>query len=421
MKHTLITETIAYAIHKGCYKKQPLFFCVKFNILPVMILTFFLKLYIVSYERRIFMQKLRLGVIGTGMAWERLHWPAIQQLGDKYEIVALCNRTKQDAENFANTINLNINNVYTDYNELLKREDLDVVDVLVPISENYEVAAAVLKAGKNLIAEKPMAATLEGAKKLLELCRNCNVKVMIAENYRYNEEINKIRDLVSQGKIGEIVYFIQNNVVNFEEEMKKDTFAATEWRQHPNYPGGAFMDAALHDLAAMRHIFGEVDHVYGLGRPQQEDFSPYMSVNVQVLFKNGVIGHYVYYPDGKEMQIPLVGMRIFGTQGEIYLEEKTSGVINIAYNDGHLESIPYTPKQGYYNELLNFYNAMVGTESIIVTPEIEFGDVKMVFDILRSIKTKQIVKVDGSKEEKYMGNNFYLEDYSNPETQYFIH
>ncbi|GAE87097.1 glucose-fructose oxidoreductase [Acetivibrio straminisolvens JCM 21531] len=47
------------------------------------------------------MKKIRLAVIGTGLAWERLHYPAIKELGDKYEIVALCNRTREDAEEFA--------------------------------------------------------------------------------------------------------------------------------------------------------------------------------------------------------------------------------------------------------------------------------------------------------------------------------
>jgi hypothetical protein len=44
--------------------------------------------------------------------------------------------------------------------------------------------------------------------------------------------------------------------------------------------------------------------------------------------------------------------------------------------------------------LLNFYNALNGTESISVTPEIEFGDVKTVFDILDSVKTRRVVYVD---------------------------
>ncbi len=345
------------------------------------------------------MKKIRLAVIGTGLAWERLHYPAISKMIDKYEIVALANRTKSDAEKFAQKINLDIKNVYQDYNEMLKRTDIDAVDILVPIELNYQVSEDVAKAGKDFICEKPLAQNMGEAKRYLELTKKYNVKVMIAENYRYNEENNKIRDIVNQGKIGDVIYFIRNNITCFPCEMDKDTYAGTEWRQHPEYPGGAFLDAALHDLAALRHIFGAVECVQAFGKPQKEDFNPYKSVNTHILFKNGVTGYFTYFPSGKEPQRPLVGFRIFGTKGEIYLEEKSCGVINVAYNDGNSEQIKYTPEMGYYNELLNFYNTLNGTEQISVTPEIEFGDVKMVFDILKSITTREIVFVDGTSEE----------------------
>ena len=340
------------------------------------------------------MEKLKLGVIGIGMAWERLHWPAIQELSDRYEVAAVCNRTKQDAENFANSINLGTENVYQDYRELLERDDLDAVDVLVPIPDNFEIAEAVIKSGKNLIAEKPLAATLEGAQKLVELADKHPIQVMVAENYRYNEENNIIKDIISQGKIGDVIYFIQNNMVDFKEEMKGNTFAATEWRQYPEYKGGTFLDAGIHDIAALRHIFGAVDSVCALGQPQQEPFSPYKSINAQILFRSGVIGQYSYCSHNKELQKPMVGFRIFGTQGEIYLEEKTSGTIYVNYSDGNNEQITYKPGRGYYNELVNFYDGLVGNQQILVTPGKEYGDLKMVFDILSSIETKQPVKVD---------------------------
>jgi len=340
------------------------------------------------------MKQIRLGIIGTGMAWQRLHWPAIQELEGKYEVTALCNRTKKDALDFARSIGLSENKVYEDYSEMLRNENLDAVDVMVPIEENYEAAAAVVQANINLIAEKPLASTLQGAKRLLELHRSHPVNIMVAENYRYNEEINKIRDIINQEKIGDVAYFIFNQYVNFEKEMKKNTFAATEWRQHPEYAGGTFLDAAIHDLAGLRHIFGSVDQVFAMGRPQKEEFSPYRIINSQIKFTNGVIGHYSYYTDGKETQRPLIGLRIFGNKGEIYLEEKTCGTINVSYYDGSSEQIPYQAKRGYYNELLNFYNAMIGNEDITVTPEVEYGDLKMVFDILESIKTNQSITVD---------------------------
>src|SRR5690606_20851452 len=115
------------------------------------------------------MKKIRLGVIGTGMAWERLHYPAISELGDKYEIAALCNRTFKDAENFAKKINLDIKNVYDNLDEMLKRPDIDAVDILVPIEYNYEISEKVARAGKDFICEKPMASNMDDAKKYLEL------------------------------------------------------------------------------------------------------------------------------------------------------------------------------------------------------------------------------------------------------------
>lgn len=348
------------------------------------------------------MKKIRLGVIGTGLAWERLHYPAIQELGDKYEIVALTNRTRKDAEDFARKINLDLKNVYDDYNEMLKRDDLDAVDILVPIQLNYEVSEAVAKAGRHFICEKPLAPDIEQARKFLQLSENYNSLIMIAENYRYDEENNKIKEIIKSGKIGDVVYFIRNNVNCFPCEMTKDTYAGKEWRQHPEFPGGAFLDAALHDIAAMRHIFGEVKCVQAFGKPQKEDFNPYVSVNANILFDSGVIGQYTYFPSGIETQKPLVGFRIFGTRGEIYLEEKNCGVINVTYHNGQAEQVKYTPGRGYYNELLNFYNALNGTEDLVVTPEVEFGDVKMVFDILESVSNRQIVYVDEPETGEYI-------------------
>ncbi|RCX12737.1 putative dehydrogenase [Anaerobacterium chartisolvens] len=346
------------------------------------------------------MQKIRLGVIGTGLAWERLHYPAILELKDKYEIAALSNRTLKDAQEFAKKIGLSPENIYQDYKEMLKRDDIDAVDILVPIEMNYGVSWDVAAAGIDFICEKPLAAKLDDAKKYVELSKKHSLKIMIAENYRYNEENNIIRSIIGSGKIGDVIYFIRNNITCFPCEMSKDTFAGTEWRQHPKFAGGAFLDAALHDIAAMRHIFGDIECVQAFGKPQQEDFNPYVSVNSNILFKNRITGYFSYFPSGMEPQRPLIGFRIFGTKGEIYLEEKNCGTINVAYNNGQSEQVPYTPERGYYNELMNFYNAFNGKEEILVTPEVEFGDVKAVFSIMESVSKQRLVYIEENQSRK---------------------
>lgn len=353
------------------------------------------------------MHKLKVGIIGVGMAFERLHYPAYKQLADHYEIVALCDLNKEKALNWAKQLNLQQDSVYTDFREMLNRGDLDVIDIMVPIELNYEVTEAVAKrvAGqrKGIICEKPLAATLEQAMHARELASKYNIPIMIAENFRYNQEIDIIRDLVRTRRIGNVWYFVQNRVVNFPEDMLKNKFPAKEWRQHPEFSGGAFTDTGVHDLAGLRHIFGPIDSLQAFGRPQTADFAPYAVINVNLLFKSGVTGNFNFFCAGTEMQRPLIGLRIFGTQGMIYLEERDCGTINLAFNDGHQEQIPYEVQKGYYNELLNFYNALIGTEPISVTPEMEFGDFKTVHDVLKSIQEKRIISVD----ESYSYNPVY--------------
>lgn len=347
------------------------------------------------------MGKIRMGIIGTGMAFEKLHYPAYQELKDKFQIVCVCDSDLAKAKNWQEALGLKQEDIYSDYQQMLQRTDIDAFDIMVPIELNYQVLKEVAKAGKPIICEKPLAPTKEQAKAARNLPEKFNVPIMIAENYRYNEEIDIIRDLIRTNEIGDVYYFIQNRVVDFPGDMLKNKFPAKEWRQYPEFPGGAFLDTGVHDMAALRHIFGAIDYVQAMGRKQEEDFAPYSVIQANLQFMNGIIGNYTFFPAGKEMQRPLIGLRIFGTKGMIYLEERDCGTINVAYNNGTSKQIPYQPQRGYYNELLNFYKAATGEEQLSVTPELEYGDAMTIFAVLDSIKEGKNVPVDSKESFAY--------------------
>lgn len=338
-------------------------------------------------------KKIRLGVIGIGLAFERLHYPALQQLTDKYEIIAVCDKDISKAQDFGQSINLASENIYDDFVKLLMRDDLDAVDVLVPIHENFEIAEAVILAKKNLIAEKPFAATPKAASLLIQLKEKHHVTVMVAENFRYDEGNKIIKDTISNGSIGEVMCFIQNTAADFEKDMIGNTFAAKEWRQHPEFMGGIFLDGGIHDIARMRYLFGELDSIYACGRNQDEEYNPYISVNSLIKFKNGVAGQYSFYAQGTELQKPPIGLRIFGTLGEIYYESTSKGVIEIFYKDGKSEQKTFAPSNGYYHELVNFYDALTKDAEIVSTPEKELDDIQSIFDILKSIEHNELIKM----------------------------
>jgi predicted dehydrogenase len=354
------------------------------------------------------MERLKLGVIGAGMAFERLHYPAYQELNKEYQIAAICDVDRAKAMETAQKVGLGESDIYTDFREMVRRDDLQVFDIMVPIGKNFtiaeETAALVSGTKKGIILEKPLGPTPEQAKAAAEIPRKYQVMMMIAENYRYNEETNLIRDLVREGQLGEVDYFICNRAFSLPEDMKQDTYMAREWRQHPDFPGGVFYDGAVHDMAALRHIFGAIDEVAAYGQKKAVSLGQYTVVNAIFRFTSGLTGSYNFYSGGKELQAPLIGLRIMGRNGELYHEDRDSGVINLAFTQRTTKQVAYRPRRGYYNELLNFYKAYLGQETLAVSPEMEYGDARTIFAILESIEHETPVKVDWDDEYSFYAN-----------------
>ncbi|MCL2217432.1 MAG: Gfo/Idh/MocA family oxidoreductase [Defluviitaleaceae bacterium] len=340
------------------------------------------------------MEKIKLGIIGLGLAWERLHAPALARLSDRFEIVAVCDKDMKKASEVAKFLGLPMESAYSDYNALLSRRDIEAVETLVPIRENYEVAVAAITKGKHLVAEKPFASTPEAARNLIRLKDRYDVKVMVAENIRYDEENVLIKYLISGGQIGNPVYFIDNNVMEYREDAEKGGFAQTRWRQQPEFEGGVLLDTGVHHMARLRYLFGDVINVFAHGRPSALSFSPFSCINALLSFPDSVAGHYSFFVTGKETQSPLVGLRIFGTHGEIYLEERHCGFVNITYKDDRPGvAIPYTPGQGYYHELEDFHTALRLGGKIESTPEKALGDIETVFAMLESATANTATRV----------------------------
>jgi predicted dehydrogenase len=343
------------------------------------------------------MERIKLGVIGLGLAWERLHAPALERLKDRYEIVAVCDKDTGKAKSVAQFLGLSEDCAFSDYNKMLARPDIEAVESLVPISGNYETAAAVMRSGKDLIAEKPLASTPKAARELIKLMKQTSVKVMVAENVRYEEQNILIKNLITSGQIGNPIYFIDNHVVEYKQDSENGGFGQTEWRQHPDYEGGVIMDSGVHHVARMRFLFGNAHSVLAQGRPSGLSFSPYSCINSLLTFEENITGHYAFSLVGKETQSPLVGLRIFGTHGEIFLEEPNCGFINLTHKDGRAGvAISYNPGQGYFHELENFHAALRLGAKIESTPEKALGDIETVFAIIESARVGENLNANES-------------------------
>ncbi|HEY8291658.1 MAG TPA: Gfo/Idh/MocA family oxidoreductase, partial [Thermomicrobiales bacterium] len=97
----------------------------------------------------------RLGVIGTGLAVEQLHWPALVRMPERFVIAAFANHSRPKAEHFAGYSGASMAEYHADYHDLLRRDDVEAVLISLPIPLNYQVTRECLAAGKHVICEKP--------------------------------------------------------------------------------------------------------------------------------------------------------------------------------------------------------------------------------------------------------------------------
>ena len=143
-----------------------------------------------------------LGVIGTGSAFRRLHLPVLQKMPEDFRVVALATRTRAKAEQF--TREISGAKVYDDYRALLYRPVVEAVLVAVPIEFGARVFIDAMGAGKHVLAEKPIAATVTEARQILQASKQTSGVIAIAENFRYREDIIKARQVIAAGEIGDV-------------------------------------------------------------------------------------------------------------------------------------------------------------------------------------------------------------------------
>ena len=150
-------------------------------------------------------RRIRLGIVGTGLAIEKLHWPALRQMTDRYEVVAFCNDTRPPAEVFAARADLAMDAYTPDYHELLRRDDVEAVLIALPIPLLYPVTRAALEAGKDVISEKPTGSNLEQGREFLALAEQFpERKVLVGENFFYRDDLRLARSLLDAGAIGRL-------------------------------------------------------------------------------------------------------------------------------------------------------------------------------------------------------------------------
>lgn len=227
-------------------------------------------------------KKLRFGVISASyMATD--HVRGIKA-NSNAGIIAICDLDLEKAGNVASE--LGIPHVYSDYKEMLRREDIDVVIVCTPDQIHCEQTIAAMKAGKDVLCEKPMAMTVQECKDMIKSSRETDRKLMVGQICRYAPAFILVKKLIDNGEIGEL-FFVESEYAHDYSHIP----GVGNWRIDPVKLRHPILGGGCHAVDLLRWIAGNPSEVSAFANRKVLKTWPVDDCTVAILrFPDDVIG-----------------------------------------------------------------------------------------------------------------------------------
>ena len=190
--------------------------------------------------------KIRIGFIGVGNIAQNAIMPAYLKQPD-VEIVAVCDLKEARAREVAERHG--IPHVYTDFNEMVKRDDIDAISVCTWNNSHAPATIAALQAGKHVLCEKPPAMTVAEAEEMRDAAKDAGKVLMYGLVQRFRTEVTVLKEFMEAGKFGDI-YFGKTSILR-----RRGT--PLGWFTDPAKSGGGpVIDIGVHLIDVTRYLMG---------------------------------------------------------------------------------------------------------------------------------------------------------------------
>ena len=234
---------------------------------------------------------LKWAIIGCGRIATKKHTEAIISNKENIELVAVADIVKERAENLANIMEnsgLTRPEVYTDYNEILKRKDIDGVSITTESGKHYEISISAMNNGKHVLTEKPMALSTKHMDEMINLSKEKKLKLGVCFQNRFNPPVQELRKKVENGDFGKLFH----GQISIRWNRNKNYYDQAKWRGTWEMDGGTLMNQCTHGIDLLIWTFGgEIESITGRIENfnhkynEAEDFG-----SAIVKFKNGAVG-----------------------------------------------------------------------------------------------------------------------------------
>jgi len=340
------------------------------------------------------MKKLKFAILGCGF-WSQFQLGGWQELSG-VECVALFNRTKAKADDLAQRFG--IAHIYDNAEEMFEAEDIDFVDIITDVDSHPHYVAMAAKHGKHVICQKPMAPSLAAAKEMMRVTRAAGVKFYVHENYRWEPQFRRVKELLDSGVIGKA--FRCNTAFNTAFPLfETQPFLA-------NLPHFALTDQGSHQFDVLRFLFGEAESVACHIQTINPTIKGEDVATCLIRMKNGVVCiQQISFSSPLEREIfPQTILLIEGDKGSIRLDADykiaTTNLNGTSYETVHMDRYPWQTDRlapeppSIINCNRSILRDLLGEEKAETTGDDNFETVRMVWAAYESARTNSSVQLD---------------------------
>ncbi|GIP38093.1 oxidoreductase [Paenibacillus sp. J31TS4] len=335
------------------------------------------------------MTPFKTAIVGCGKIFP-MHATSVR-LSEMAELVAVCDIKEDRAKKAAQEYNCRY---YTDYDQMLKEADIDVVQICTPHNTHAPLTIAAAKAGKHVLTEKPMSISVEDARAMIETCEENGVTLGVIFQNRYNPGSQLIKSALEDGSLGQVL----GGKCSVTWKRTDDYYSKSDWKgTWAQEGGGVLIDQAIHTMDLLRWFVGdEIEYVDAqMGNRAHERIEVEDSVEGVVKYRNGVFtGFYAinYYSYDAPVEIELHCVK--GT-AKMVADRAT-----ITYNDGTVitrdknpnDTIDYGEGVKIYwgvshsKQIRAFYQSLATGEKPFIDGREAFKTQEMIASIYRSAK-----------------------------------
>ena len=215
---------------------------------------------------------MNVGIIGTGFIGA-IHAAAYKNIPG-IKVAAIADTNQEAGSKLAKEHG---SRFYTDAEEMVTKESLDIVDVCLPTFLHEKYVLMAIAHGKHVICEKPFATQLDEAERMIAAAEKAGVTFMIAQVIRFWPEYIRAKEIHDSGVFGNIKMIYANRLAQHPNW--------STWHRDVKKSGGGLFDLHIHDVDYLCYLLGDVERVYAIGDKDKNNC--WNHVTSSLVFKKG--------------------------------------------------------------------------------------------------------------------------------------